>query len=61
MGRSLVEGWHFGINILLAYLILMAASIVFLVCWAVLKKDVQGASGVASWVLAFLALGVRSV
>ena len=60
-GIHFVEGWHFGIIILLAYLILMVASYVFLVCWAMLKKDVQGASGVASWVLAFLALGVGSV
>ncbi len=60
-GIHFVEGWHFGVITLLAYTILMLASFVFFVCWAVLKKDVQGASGVSTYVLAFLTLGVGSV
>ena len=60
-GIHFVEGWQFGIITLSAYAILVLASFVFFVCWAVLKKDVQAASGVANYVFAFLALGVGSV
>jgi len=45
---------------LLAYAILVLVSFVFFVCWAVLEQDVQGASGVATYVLAFLTLGIGS-
>lgn len=60
-GIHFVEGWHIGIVTLLAYAILVLASFVFFICWAVLKQDVQGASGVATYVLAFLTLGIGSV
>lgn len=60
-GIYFIEGWHLGIVTLLAYAILVLVSFVFFVCWTVFKQDVQGASGVATYVLAFLTLGVGSV
>ncbi len=60
-GIYFIEGWHISIVTLLAYAILVLVSFVFFVCWAVLEQDVQGASGVATYVLAFLTLGTGSV
>lgn len=47
-GVHFVEGWHLSALSLVAYVVFLIASLIFLVCWAVLKQDVQGASGVAA-------------
>jgi len=60
-GVHFIEGWHLSALSLVAYLVFLIASLVFFVCWAVLKQDVQGASGVAAYILAFTTLSVGSV
>lgn len=60
-GVHFVEGWHFSALFLVAYVVFLIASLVFFVCWAVLKQDVQGASGVAAYILTFTTLSVGSV
>ena len=47
-GIHFIEGWHYNLIWLLAFVLLLLCSLVFLVCWAALKHDVQGASGVAA-------------
>ena len=61
MGVHFVEGWHFSALFLVAYVVFLIASLVFFVCWAVLKQDVQGASGVAAYIFTFTTLSVGSV
>ncbi|MCJ1286043.1 hypothetical protein MMC26_005385 [Xylographa opegraphella] len=58
-GVLFVEGWHYNVVCLLAFALILLASLVFLGCWAVLQHDVQGASGIAAYMLtlATLALG----
>ena len=60
-GVHFVESWHYNVIWILGFGTLLAASMVFLVCWAVLKHDVQGASGVAAYMLAFVTLLVGTV
>lgn len=60
-GIQFVEGWHFSILIVLAFAILLLASLVFLVCWTVLKHDAQSASGVAAYIVAVIVLGIGSL
>ncbi|MCJ1380780.1 hypothetical protein MMC17_003889 [Xylographa soralifera] len=60
-GVHFVEGWHYNVVCLLAFALLLLASLVFLICWAVLQHDVQGASGVAAYIVAIATLSVGSV
>ena len=57
-GLHFVESWamlHVWILILLMFGI---GSLIFGVCWAVLKQDVQGAFGVAAWMTTLVGIGV---
>ena len=47
-------GWHYGLLWFCLLLLTILGSVVFLVCWAVLEHDVQGASGVAGYVLVLI-------
>ena len=60
-GIYFIEGWHISVITLVAFAIVLAGSLVFLICWSVLKQDVQGASGVAAYMIAFLGLAIGSV
>lgn len=60
-GVHFVEGWHYTLAWLLAFVTLLVSSLVFLICWAVLRHDLQSASGVAAYMLAFVALCVGTV
>ena len=60
-GIRFIEDWHSGIITLIAYGLLVAASLVFLVCWSVFKHDLQGAAGVAAYLTAFVSLTIGSV
>lgn len=60
-GVHFAEGWHYTLFSLLAYVTLIISSLIFLICWAVLKQDLQSASGVAAYMLAFTALCIGSV
>ncbi|MCJ1290589.1 hypothetical protein MMC34_002129 [Xylographa carneopallida] len=60
-GVNFVEGWHYNVMCLLAFAVLLLASLVFLICWAVLQHDVQGASGVAAYIVALAMLSVGSL
>ncbi|MCJ1407014.1 hypothetical protein MMC19_001084 [Ptychographa xylographoides] len=60
-GVHFVEGWRYNVIWLLAFIVLLFSSLVFLICWAVLQHDIQGASGVAAYMLAFVALGIGSI
>ena len=60
-GIHFIEGWHYNIIWLLAFVLLLLASLVFLVCWGALQHDLQGASGVAAYMLAFVTLFIGSI
>lgn len=60
-GVHFVEGWHYTLAWLLVFVTLLVSSVVFLICWAVLRHDLQSASGVAAYMLAFVALSVGTV
>ena len=59
-GIYFIEGWHFGVITLVAFAVLLAGSLAFLICWSVLEHDLQGASGVAAYMVAFLGLAIGS-
>ena len=60
-GIYFIEGWQVSIITIVAFAVLLAGSLAFLICWSVLKHDVQGASGVAAYIIAFLGLAIGSV
>ena len=60
-GIYFIEGWHLSVITIVAFTVLLAGSLAFLVCWSVLKHDVQGASGVAAYIVAFLGLAIGSI
>ncbi|KAL9118152.1 MAG: hypothetical protein Q9187_005307 [Circinaria calcarea] len=60
-GIHFIEGWHYNIIWLLAFVLLLLASLVFLICWGALQHDLQGASGVAAYMLAFVTLFIGSI
>ena len=60
-GIYFIEGWHTSVITLVAFAVVLAGSLAFLVCWSVLKHDVQGASGVAAYMMAFLGLAIGSI
>lgn len=60
-GIYFIEGWHVSIITIVTFAVLLAGSLAFLICWSVLKHDVQGASGVAAYIVAFLGLAIGSI
>lgn len=60
-GIQIVEGWIISRIWLLALAFFLVGSLVFGVCWSIFEKDVQGAFGVAAYIVALLALLVGSV
>ena len=60
-GIHIIEGWHFNLLWLTAFIIVLLASLTFLIFWAILQHDLQGACGVAAYMLAFATLTVGSV
>lgn len=59
-GIYFIEGWHLSVITLVAFAVLLAGSLAFLICWSVLEHDLQGASGVAAYMVAFLGLAIGS-
>jgi len=57
-GIHLVEEWVVSGLWLLSLALFMLGSLVFGICWAVLRHDVQGASGVAAYMVALVGLVV---
>ena len=55
-GIHFIEDWHYNQIRRLAFFLLIVASLVFLICWAVLEHDIQGASSVAGYMLTFVTL-----
>lgn len=51
-GIHLVEGWVVARVWLLVLVLFLVGSLAFGVCWAALRRDVQGAFGVAAYVVA---------
>ena len=45
---------------LIAYVVLLVASLAFLICWSVLEHNIQSASGVAAYIVALVALTIGS-
>ena len=60
-GIYFIEGWQVSIITIVAFAVLLAGSLAFLICWSVLKHDIQGASGVAAYIIAFLGLAIGSM
>ncbi|CAL8581886.1 hypothetical protein XPA_007566 [Xanthoria parietina] len=58
-GIHLVEGWA-TTKLWLSALAIFSSSFVFAVAWSVLKHDVQGAFGVAGWLVGLATLGLGS-
>ncbi|CAO1600724.1 hypothetical protein XANCAGTX0491_004406 [Xanthoria calcicola] len=58
-GIHLVEGWAIT-KLWLSALAIFSSSFVFAVAWSVLKHDVQGAFGVAGWLVGLATLGLGS-
>ena len=60
-GIYFIEGWQVSVITIVAFAVLLAGSLAFLICWSVLEHDLQGASGVAAYIIAFLGLGIGSI
>ena len=60
-GVHFIEAWHYNLIWLLSFALVLLASFVFFICWAVLEHDIQGASGVAAYLLALATLTIGSV
>lgn len=60
-GIHLVEGWALNRVWLLALLFFLTGSLVFAICWAVLKRDLQGAFGVGAYVVALIGLVLGTI
>lgn len=58
-GIRLVEGWAIT-KLWLSALAIFSSSFVFAVAWSVLKHDVQGAFGVAGWLVGLATFGLGS-
>ena len=50
-GLYLVEGWAAFRVWMLVLMLFSVGSLIFGVCWAVLKHDLQGAFGVSAWIV----------
>ena len=60
-GIQFLESWHVSIIVILAFATFLTASLVFVVCYSLLKHDVQSASGVAAYLVAFVMLGIGTL
>jgi hypothetical protein len=60
-GIHLVEGWAMTRVWLLALSTFVLGSLVFGICWSILKHDIQGAFGVSSYIIALLTLAMGTV
>lgn len=60
-GIHLVEGWNFSRLWLLALTLFMLGSLVFGICWTVLRHDTQGAFGVSAYMVALCGLIVGTL
>lgn len=60
-GIQIVEGWIIRRIWLLTLTLFLFGSLVFGVCWSVFQQDVQGAFGVASYMVTFVVLVVGSI
>ncbi|KAI4261663.1 MAG: hypothetical protein L6R42_003141 [Xanthoria sp. 1 TBL-2021] len=60
-GIHLVEGWAWTRILLLSLALLLLGSLVFAISWSVLKHDLQGAFGVAAYLVALVALSIGTV
>ena len=57
-GIQIVEGWLSSRIWLLSLLLFLCGSLAFGICWTIFKHDIQGAFGVAAYIVAFLTLAV---
>lgn len=55
-GIHIVEGWIILRLWLLVMLFIVIGSLIFGVCWTILKSDIQGAFGVSAYIVTVLAL-----
>lgn len=60
-GIHLVEGWVVSKLWLLGLLLFVLGSLVFGICWAVLRHDIQGAFGVAAYMVALIGLVIGTI
>lgn len=60
-GIHLVKGWVMSRLWLLSLAMFVLGSLVFGICWAVLRHDVQGAFGVAAYMVALVGLVVGTI
>lgn len=60
-GLHLVEGWLPNRVWILVLVLFALGSLVFGICWSVLKHDIQGAFGVSAWMLALAMIVVGTV
>ena len=60
-GLHLVEGWLLNRIWILVSVLFVLGSLVFGVCWSILKHDIQGAFGVSGWILALAMVLVGTV
>lgn len=60
-GIHLVEGWAMTRVWLLALSTFVLGSLIFGICWSILKHDTQGAFGVSAYIIALLALAIGTV
>lgn len=60
-GIYIQEDWHVCMIVIVAFAVLILGSLVFFICWSVLKHDLQGASGIAMYIMALIALGIGSL
>ncbi|KAH9223940.1 hypothetical protein DL95DRAFT_378835 [Leptodontidium sp. 2 PMI_412] len=59
-GLHFVENLNTSLAVTVLFAISLILGIVFAVCWSILKKDVQGAFGVASYVTSVVTLAVMT-
>ena len=52
-GIYFIEGWCVGVITLVAFAVLLAGSLTFLVCWSVLERDYRGLWGLRLMLLHF--------
>ena len=60
-GIHLVERWVISRVWFLMLVLFMTGSLVFGICWAILRHDLQGAFGVSAYIISFLGLLVGTV
>lgn len=60
-GLHLVEGWLLNRVWILVLVLFVLGSLVFGICWSILKHDIQGAFGVSGWILALAMIVVGTV